>query len=56
MNIILKKPKFYLKYIDNILAALDKEQDSLNLLNFLNKRHSNIRFTIENKLTIQLLF
>ena len=30
----LDKPKFYLKYIDNILAAFDSEQDSLNLKKF----------------------
>ena len=27
----LKKPKFYLRYVDDIIAAFDKEQDSLNL-------------------------
>ena len=26
----LNKPKFYLRYIDDILAAFDNEQDSLN--------------------------
>ena len=26
----LNKPKFYLKYVDDTLAACDKEQDSLN--------------------------
>ena len=26
----LDKPKFYLRYVDDILAASDKEQDSLN--------------------------
>ena len=30
----LKKPKFYLRYVDDILAAFDKEQVSLNFLNF----------------------
>ena len=30
----LNKPKFYLRYVD------DKEQDSLNFLNFLNKKPS----------------
>ena len=45
----LDKPKFYLRYNDYILAAFVKEQDSLNFLNFLNKRHPNIRFMIENK-------
>ena len=43
----LKKPKFYLRYVDDILAAFDNEQDSLNFLNFSNNRHPNIKFTIE---------
>ena len=38
----LNKPKFYLRYADDILAAFDKEQESLNLLNFLNNKHSKI--------------
>ena len=52
----LNKPKFYLRYVDHILAAFDNEQDSLNFLNFLNNRHSNIKFTIEKQLTIPSLF
>ena len=40
----LNKPKFYLRYVDDILAAFDEEQDSLDFLNFLNKRHPNIKF------------
>ena len=42
----LKKPKFYLRYLDDILAAFDNEQDSLNFINFLNNRHPNIKFTL----------
>ena len=38
----LNKPKFYLRYVDDILAAFDNEQDSLNFLNVLNNRHPNI--------------
>ena len=45
----LNKPKFYLRYVDDILAPFDNEQDSLNFLNFLNKRHPNIKFTIEKQ-------
>ena len=30
----LNKPSFCLGYVDDILAAFDKEQDSLNFLNF----------------------
>ena len=28
------KPKFYLRYVDDILAVFDNEEDSLNFLNF----------------------
>ena len=45
----LNKPKFYLRYVDEILAAFDNEQNSLNFLNFLNNRHPNIKFTIEKQ-------
>ena len=52
----LNKPKLYLRYVDDILAAFDKEQDSLNFLNFLSKRHPNIKFTIEKQINIPQLF
>ena len=38
----LKKPKFSFRYVDGILAAFDKEQNSLNFLSSLNKGHANI--------------
>ena len=43
----LNIPNFYLWYVDDILATFDNEQDSLNFLDFLNKRHPNIKFMIE---------
>ena len=43
----LNKTKFYLRYLDDILAGFDNEQDSLSFLNFLNNRHASIKFTIE---------
>ena len=46
----LNKSKFYLRHIDDILAACDKEEDSLNFWSFLNKRHPNIKFTIEKQI------
>ena len=52
----LNKPKFYLRYVDDILAAFDNEQDSLNFLSFLNNRYPNIKFTIEKKTTTPSLF
>ena len=42
----LNTPKFYLRYVEDILAAFDNKQDSLN---FLNKRHPNIRFAMEKQ-------
>ena len=47
----LLKPKFYLRYVDDILAAFDKEQDSLNFL-----RHRNIKFTIEKQINHSIDF
>ena len=52
----LNKPKFYLRYVDNILAAFDNEQDSLSFLNFVNNRHLNIKFTIENQINHSIAF
>ena len=52
----LNKPKFYLRYVDDILAAFDNEQDSLNFLDFLNNRHPNIKFTIEKQINHSIAF
>ena len=52
----LNNPKFYLIYVDDILAAFDNEQDSLNFLNFLNNRHPNIKFTIEKHINQYIAF
>ena len=49
----LNKPKFYVRYVDGILAAFDNEQDSLN---FLNNRHPNIKFTIEKQINHSIAF
>ena len=52
----LNNPKFYLRYVYDILAAFDKEQDSLNFLNFLNEKHPNIKFTTEKKVNHSIAF
>ena len=52
----INKPKFYLRYVDDILAAFDKEQDSLNFKNFLNNRHPNIKFMIEKHINHSIAF
>ena len=52
----LNKPKFYVRYVDDILAAFDDEQGSLNFLDFLNYRHPNIKFTKENQINHSIAF
>ena len=42
--------------IDDILAGFEKEQDSLNLLNVLNNKHPNIKFTIERQVNHSIAF
>ena len=52
----LNKPKFYLRYVDDILATFDNEQDSLNFLNLLNNMHPKIKFTIEKPINHSIAF
>ena len=52
----LNKPKFYLRYVDDILAAFEKEQDSLNFLNSLNNKHPNIKFMLEKQVNDSIAF
>ena len=56
MNIILANLKFYLRYADDVLAAFDYEQDSLNFLSFLNNRHPIIKFAIQKQTNRSMLF
>ena len=39
-----------------MLAAFNKEQDLLNVLDFLNKRHPNIKSTIEKQINHSIAF
>ena len=52
----LNKPEFYLRYVDDILAVFEKEQDSLNFLNFLINKHPNIIFTIKKQVNHFIAF
>ena len=52
----LNKLKFYLRSVGDILASFDKEQDSLNFLNLLNKRHPNIKFMIQKQINNSTAF
>ena len=52
----LNKHKFYLRYVNDILAAFDNEKDSLNFLNFWNDRNPNIKFVIETQINHSMAF
>ena len=52
----LNEPKLYLRYVDDTLATFEKEQNSLNFLNFLNNKHPNIKFTIEKQVNHSIAF
>ena len=52
----LNRPKLYFRYVDDILPAFENEQDSLHVLNFLNNRHPNIKFTIEKQINHSIAF
>ena len=53
---ILNKPKLYLRYVDDILAAFEKEQDWLNFLNVLNNKYPNIKFKVEKQVNYSTVF
>ena len=46
----------FFKLTDDILAAFEKEQDSLNFLKFLNNKHPNIKFRIEKQVNRSIAF
>ena len=50
MNMIenkIKMPKMYIRYVDDVLAILDSEEEAHDLLNSLNSFHTDLKFTIE---------
>ena len=52
----LNKLKFYLRYVDDILAAFDNEQDSLIFSNFLNNEYPHIKIVIEKQINHSIAF
>ena len=51
----INKPNFYLRYVDDILATFDNEQDSLSVLDFF-KRNTSIKFTIDKQINLSFAF
>ena len=52
----INKPKSYLRYVDDILAAFDKAQDSWNFWNFLNNKHPDFKFATEKQVNHSIAF
>ena len=52
----LNNLKFYLRYVDDILAAFENELNSLDYLDFLNKRHPNIKYMIVKQINHSIDF
>ena len=50
------KPRFYLRYVGDILAGFEKEQDSLNFFNFLNNKQPYFKFTLEKQVNHSVAF
>ena len=49
-------PKFHRKYVDDIYMIF-KHKDHINqFLDFMNKKYTNIKFTVENELNDELPF
>ena len=46
----------HLRFVDDILAAFDNEQDAKNFLNFLNNKHPNVKFTTEKQINHSIAF
>ena len=41
------QPKFYVRYVDDILAVFDADTDCSEFLKILNNQHKNLKFTME---------
>ena len=52
----LKIWTFFLGIVDDISAAFDNEQDSINFLNCLNRKYLNFKFTIEKQVNPSIAF
>ena len=48
--------KFYLRYVHDILAAFEKEQETLNCLDFLNNKYPNIKLTAKKQVNHSIAF
>ena len=50
------KPLFYKRYVDDVLAVFNNENDAKAFLTYLNDKHPNIKFTLELETNNRLPF
>ena len=50
------KPSYYKRYVDDIIAVFDNEEDAKIFLIYINSKHENIKFTMELENNKQLPF
>ena len=50
------KPSFYQRYVDDIFAAFDNENDAISFFNYINSQHPNIKFTMEKEMDGKIAF
>lgn len=49
-------PKFFIRYVDDCLAAFDNDEEATDFLTFLNSHHESLQFTIERAVNKQINF
>ena len=50
------KPKFYRRYLDDMFLIFSNEQQAKHFFNYINSRHSSIKFTIAGEIDGTLAF
>ena len=50
------KPAFYTRYVDDIFAVFNSENEAQSFYHYFNEQHPNIKFTIENEADKKLSF
>ena len=50
------KPLFYKRYVDDILAVFNNQDEASNFFNHINQQHPNIKFTMETNVNHKIPF
>ena len=50
------KPLFYSRYVDDVFAVFNSENEAVTFFNYLNEQHHNIKFIMEKEVGKKLAF